>query len=70
MSFAATQMHLEIIILSEVRKREIAYIISMWNLKYDTNELIYGIERLMDGREQTCIPRGRDGERDRLGVWD
>ena len=38
-AFAATWMDLEIIILSEVRKRKtnIAY---MWNLKYDTNEPI------------------------------
>ena len=39
-------MDLEIIILSEVRKRKInTYDITyMWNLKYDTNELIYEIE--------------------------
>ena len=33
MPFAATQMDLEIIILSEVNQREISYIIYMWNLK-------------------------------------
>ena len=44
MPFAATWMGLEIIILSEVSQTEkdkyhdITY---MWNLKYDTNELIY-----------------------------
>ena len=42
MPFAATQMQLEIIILSEVkseRERQIPYDITyMWNLKYDTNE--------------------------------
>ena len=46
MSFAATQMDLEVIILSEISRTEkdkynIAY---MWNLKTDTNELIYKAE--------------------------
>jgi len=45
MPFAATWMDLAIIILSEVsqkKKRQIPYNITyMWNLKYDTNELIY-----------------------------
>ena len=42
MSFAATWMDLEIIILSEVRQRETntTQYHCMWNLKYDTNELI------------------------------
>ena len=45
MPFAATWMDLEIIILSEVRERQILYdIIYMWNLKNDTNELIYKTE--------------------------
>ena len=35
-------MDLEIITQSEVRQRQISYDITyMWNLKYDTNELIY-----------------------------
>ena len=45
MSFSATWMNLEIIILSEVRKRQIPWDITcVWNLKYDTyntNRLIY-----------------------------
>ena len=43
MSFAATWMQLEIIILSmSERERQIPYNITyMWNLKYGTNELIY-----------------------------
>ena len=44
MPFAATWMDLEIIILSEVSQteRQIPYDTTyMWNLKYDTNELIY-----------------------------
>ena len=40
MPFAATWMDLEIIILGEVRERQIPYVITyMWNLKYDTHEL-------------------------------
>ena len=45
MPFAATWMDLKIIILSEVGQRQISYDIAyMWNLKYDTNELIYKTE--------------------------
>ena len=46
MPFAAKWMDLEIIILSEVRERQISYDITyMWNLKKDgTNELIYKTE--------------------------
>ena len=40
--FAATRIDLEIIILNEVSLLyDITY---MWNLKYDTNELIYKTE--------------------------
>ena len=42
--FAATWMDLEIIILSEVRERQIYAITYVWNLKKDTNELIYKTE--------------------------
>ena len=42
MPSAATWMDLEIVILSEVSQRQISYDIThMWDLKYDTNELIY-----------------------------
>ena len=47
MPFAATWMDLEIIILSEVsqKERQIPYDIAhMWNLKSDTNELLYETE--------------------------
>ena len=38
-------MELEIIILSEVRQRQMSYNITyMWNLKNDTDELIYKTE--------------------------
>ena len=43
MPFAATWMDLEVITLSKSeRQRQISYDITyMWNLKYDTNELVY-----------------------------
>ena len=45
MPFAAKWMDLEMIILSEVRERQISYDITfMWNLKNYTNELIYKTE--------------------------
>ena len=45
MPFAATWMDLEIVILSELRERQIPYDITyMWNLKYGTNEPIYETE--------------------------
>ena len=41
MPFVATQMDLEIIILSEVRQRQMLYNTTfMWNLKYNTKGLI------------------------------
>ena len=45
MPIVATWMQLEIIILSEVRERQIPYDITyMWNLKNDTSEHIYETE--------------------------
>ena len=47
MPFAATRMDLEIITKwnQSERERQIPYdITNMWNLKYDTNELIYETE--------------------------
>ena len=61
---------LEIIILSEVRQREIQIpydVMSMWNLKCGTNETIYETEK--ESRTEKIdwwLSRGRDG----LGVWD
>ena len=38
-------MDLEIIMLSEIRERQISYAITcMWNREYNTNELIYKTE--------------------------
>ena len=65
-------MDLEIIILSEVRQRQIPHdIIYMWNLKYDTNELIYETE--IDAQTQRThlwLSNTGVGGRDGFGVWD
>ena len=71
--FAATWMDLEIIILSEVSQKEkekynITYI---WNVKYDTNELIY--KRETDSQAQRTNlwdTKGGRGAKDKLGVWN
>ena len=74
MPFAAAWMDLEIVILSEVSQKEkeipcdTTYI---WNLKYDTNELIY--ERETDSqtyRTDLWLPRGRGVGEGRIGIWD
>ena len=63
MLFTATWMDLEIIILSEVSQteRQIPYVITfMWDLKYDTNELIYKTEA--DSQTQKTnlwLPKGK-----------
>ena len=61
MLFAATGMDLEIIILTEVvRQRQIPYDLTyMWNLKYDTNELIYKTKnRLADIENKLTVTKG------------
>ena len=54
------------------RERQISYDIAhMWNLKYDTNELIYKTET--DSQTQKTnlwLPKGKGGGRDKLEVWD
>ena len=67
MSFAATWMQLEISILSR-SERQIPYDITyIWNLKYDTNALIYETEQNHGHREQTggggCQVGGGKGDR-------
>ena len=60
-------MDLEVIILSEVRERQIPYDITcMWNLKYDTNEHIYET----DTKNRFVGPKGEGMEREGLGVSD
>ena len=74
MPIAATWMGLEIIVLSEVSQteRQMSYDITyMWNLKNDTNELIYKTE--IDSqtlKTHLWLPKGKGGGRDKLGVWD
>ena len=66
MPFAATMMHREILILSEVkseRKRQISYDIAyMWNLKYGANDPICKIEAGYRLGEETCGGQGGKGE--------
>ena len=73
MPLAVTWMDLEIIILSEVSQKEkdkLPYDITyMWNLKYDTNELIYETETDSENRLVVAKGEGQWG-RDVLGVWD
>ena len=68
-------MQLEVIILSEVsqkdREGQIAYdITSVWNLKCDTNELIYKTKTdTRKGQICGCWAEGGPWEGDGLGVW-
>ena len=41
----------------------------MWNIKYDTNELIYKTETDSDIENRLVVAKGGVG-RDGLGVWD
>ena len=64
MPFAETWMNINIIILSEVsisqkNKYNITY---MWNLKYDTNDLIYETET-DSGIEMRCVVTKGAGDR-------
>ena len=72
-TFSAIWMQLEITVLStSERERQISHDITyMWNLKYDTNELIYITEIDSQTREQTYGCQGEGvGGGDGLGVWD
>ena len=54
------------------RERQIPYDTTyMWNLKYDTNELIYETETDSDIEDRRVVAKGEDGwGREGLGVWD
>ena len=73
MPFAATWMDLEIFILSELNQsktnsNDIAY---TYNLKYNTNELIYKTKTDHGPRKQICgYQTGQRMGRDKLGIWD
>ena len=42
----------------------------MWNVKYDTNELIYEAETdSQRQRTDLCLPRGAEVREGRSGVW-
>ena len=53
--FTATWMDVKIIILSEVRQKDkyCMIITYMWNLKNDTNELIYKTQTLIENKLTT-----------------
>ena len=42
----------------------------MWNLKYDTIELIYETNRLTDIENKRMVTKWKGEGRDKLGVWD
>ena len=69
MSFAATQVDLEIIILSEVSHKDKSFICR--NLKYDTNDLIYETET--DSQTQKgdlWLPMGKGMEKGMIGIFE
>ena len=73
MPFAASWRELQIIILNEVRQRQISYNITYkLNLKNDSNELIYKTEiRRIDIENKLMGTKGDTGDRkDKLAVWD
>ena len=72
MPLTVTWMDPEIIILSEVRQRQILLDITyMWNLKNNTNESIYKKQKQTHRcRKQTYGYQKGEGGKDKLGVWD
>ena len=71
MPSAATWMDLEIVILSEVSQteRQIPYDITyMWNLKYDTNKVLYKTETDSDIENRLVGRRGGGGMEWEFGV--
>ena len=71
MSYAATWMDLEIIILSEVSQRQIHDITYMLNLiKNNTKELFYKTEiGSQISKSNFWLPKGKYGGSNELGVW-
>ena len=71
MPFLATWMEIEILTLSEVRKRKIPYDITyMWNLKYGTDDHIYETETdSQTQRTDLWLLKGRGREWDGWGIW-
>ena len=71
MPYAATWMDLQMFTPIEVRQIQISYDITyMWNLKYDTHELIQETETdSQTERTNLWLLSGEESVRDRLGVW-
>ena len=52
------------------RERQISYVVTyMWNLKYDTNELIYKIEIDSQTENKLMVTKGERGERG-INNWE
>ena len=67
MPFAAAWMELEILILSELRKRQISYDISYMRLQ-NMAQMNISTKQKQTHREQFCGCQGRGWERDGFGV--
>ena len=63
-------MDLEIIILNEVRERQILYITYIYNLKNITNEYIYKTETDSQTLKSYGYQRGKTKNGNKSGVWD
>ena len=64
-------MNLEIIVLSEVRKRQILHDITyMWKLKNNTNELFANRNGLTDIENKCMVTKEEWVGRYKLGVWN
>ena len=70
MPFATTWMELAIVILREVRQRQIQDIAYMRDLKNNTNELIQKTEIGSQAEKANLWLTKGEGRRDKLGVWD
>ena len=70
-SFAATQTDLEIIMLSEVRQRQILYDITyMWNIKNNTGKSIHKTETQSQKQKNMVTQEEKEWERNKLGIQD
>ena len=71
MPFSAIHINLEIVIMNEVRERQISYDIAytLKSKKKGTNELIYKTERVSENKSNLMFLRGEEG-RNKLGGLD
>ena len=63
-------MNLEMITLSEVRKRKTNEITDMWTLKYVTNELTYQTEAKSQTENRLVISKKVGVRKGRLRAWN